>query len=283
MNAIEINNLSKSYPGFELRDINLTLPTGAIMGLVGENGVGKSTTIKLIMNAISRDSGSVKVLGVDNLSGEFIAVKEDIGVVLDEAYFPEVLTPENVGKVMKNTYRNWDDECYYNFLNRFRLPEKKAFKDFSRGMKMKLAIAVAISHKPKLLILDEATSGLDPIVRDEILDIFNDFTRDETHSVLLSSHIVSDLEKICDYIAFIHNGKLLFCEEKDKLLEEYAIIKMSKDDFEKMPKEAVKGKKVSKYGVEVLVLKAAVSNTFSTEYTTLEDIILFLARGDMKQ
>lgn len=283
MNAIEINNLSKSYPGFELRDINLTLPTGAIMGLVGENGVGKSTTIKLIMNAISRDSGSVKVLGVDNLSGEFIAVKEDIGVVLDEAYFPEVLTPENVGKVMKNTYRNWDDECYYNFLNRFRLPEKKAFKDFSRGMKMKLAIAVAISHKPKLLILDEATSGLDPIVRDEILDIFNDFTRDETHSVLLSSHIVSDLEKICDYIAFIHNGKLLFCEEKDKLLEEYAIIKMSKDDFEKMPKEAVKGKKVSKYGVEALVLKAAVSNTFSTEYTTLEDIILFLARGDMKQ
>lgn len=281
MNAIEINNLSKSYPGFELRDINLTLPTGAIMGLVGENGVGKSTTIKLIMNAISRDSGSVKVLGVDNLSGEFIAVKEDIGVVLDEAYFPEVLTPENVGKVMKNTYRNWDDECYYNFLNRFRLPEKKAFKDFSRGMKMKLAIAVAISHKPKLLILDEATSGLDPIVRDEILDIFNDFTRDETHSVLLSSHIVSDLEKICDYIAFIHNGKLLFCEEKDKLLEEYAIIKMSKDDFEKMPKEAVKGKKVSKYGVEALVLKAAVSNTFSTEYTTLEDIILFLARGDM--
>lgn len=281
MNAIEINNLSKSYPGFELRDINLTLPTGAIMGLVGENGAGKSTTIKLIMNAISRDSGSVKVLGVDNLSGEFIAVKEDIGVVLDEAYFPEVLTPENVGKVMKNTYRNWDDECYYNFLNRFRLPEKKAFKDFSRGMKMKLAIAVAISHKPKLLILDEATSGLDPIVRDEILDIFNDFTRDETHSVLLSSHIVSDLEKICDYIAFVHNGKLLFCEEKDKLLEEYAIIKMSKDDFEKMPKEAVKGKKISKYGVEALVLKAAVSNTFSTEYTTLEDIILFLARGDM--
>lgn len=281
MNAIEINNLSKSYPGFELRDINLTLPTGAIMGLVGENGAGKSTTIKLIMNAISRDSGSVKVLGVDNLSSEFIAVKEDIGVVLDEAYFPEVLTPENVGKVMKNTYRNWDDECYYNFLNRFRLPEKKAFKDFSRGMKMKLAIAVAISHKPKLLILDEATSGLDPIVRDEILDIFNDFTRDETHSVLLSSHIVSDLEKICDYIAFVHNGKLLFCEEKDKLLEEYAIIKMSKDDFEKMPKEAVKGKKISKYGVEALVLKAAVSNTFSTEYTTLEDIILFLARGDM--
>jgi len=148
---------------------------------------------------------------------------------------------------------------------------------------MKLAIAVAMSHRPKLLILDEATSGLDPIVRDEILDIFNDFTRDETHSVLLSSHIVSDLEKICDYIAFIHNGRLLFCEEKDKLLEEYAIVRMSKDDFEKLPKEAVKGKKVNKYGVEALVLKSAVSRMFNTEYTTLEDIILFLAKGDRKQ
>jgi ABC-2 type transport system ATP-binding protein len=283
MNAIEINNLSKSYPGFELRDMNLVLPAGSIMGLVGENGAGKSTTIKLIMNAISRDSGSLKVLGVDNRSKEFNTVKEDIGVVLDEAYFPEVLTPQNVGKVMKNTYRNWDEDCYNNFLDRFKLPQKKAFKDFSRGMKMKLAIAVAISHKPKLLILDEATSGLDPIVRDEILDIFNDFTRDESHSVLLSSHIVSDLEKICDYIAFIHNGKLLFCEEKDRLLEEYAIVKMTKDDFERMPEEAVRGKKISKYGVEALVLKSAVSKAISTEYTTLEDIILFLARGDMKQ
>ncbi|ABN54167.1 MAG TPA: ABC transporter ATP-binding protein [Hungateiclostridium thermocellum] len=283
MNAIEIKNLSKSYPGFELRDINLELPAGSIMGLVGENGAGKTTTLKLIMNAISRDSGSVKVLGVDNQAKEFNAVKEDIGVVLDEAYFPEVLTPKHVGKVMKNTYRNWDDTCYYNFLERFKLPETKAFKDFSRGMKMKLAIAVAMSHRPKLLILDEATSGLDPIVRDEILDIFNDFTRDETHSVLLSSHIVSDLEKICDYIAFIHNGRLLFCEEKDKLLEEYAIVRMSKDDFEKLPKEAVKGKKVNKYGVEALVLKSAVSRMFNTEYTTLEDIILFLAKGDRKQ
>lgn len=280
MNAIEITNLSKFYPGFELRDINLVLPTGSIMGLVGENGAGKSTTINLIMNAISRDSGSIKVLGVDNQSNEFNAVKEDIGVVLDEAYFPEVLTPKNVGKVMKNTYRNWDDDCYCNLLERFGLPDTKAFKDFSRGMKMKLAIAVAMSHKPKLLILDEATSGLDPIVRDEILDIFNDFTRDETHSILLSSHIVSDLEKICDYIAFIHNGRLLFCEEKDRLLEEYAIVKMSKADFEKIPEQAIKGKKVNQYGVEALVLKSAISRTHITEYTSLEDIILFLAKGE---
>lgn len=282
MNAIEIKNLSKSYPGFDLRDINLALPTGSIMGLVGENGAGKSTTLKLIMNAISRDSGSVDVFGVNNQSNEFNAAKEDIGVVLDEAYFPEVLTPKNVGIVMKNTYRNWDDACYQSFLEKFRLPESKAFKDFSRGMKMKLAIAVAMSHNPKLLILDEATSGLDPIVRDEILDIFNDFTRDETHSVLLSSHIISDLEKICDYIAFIHNGRLLFCEEKDLLLEKYAVVKMSKVDFEGIPEEAVKGRKASKYGVEALVLKSAVSGVFNTEYTTLEDIILFLAKGDNK-
>lgn len=282
MNAIEIKNLGKSYTGFELRDINLTLPIGSIMGLVGENGAGKSTTLKLIMDAISRDSGSVEVLGINNQSGEFNAVKEDIGVVLDEAYFPEVLTPKNVGKVMEKTYRNWDDACYHSFLDKFKLPRSKAFKDFSRGMKMKLAIAVAMSHNPKLLILDEATSGLDPIVRDEILDIFNEFTRDETHSVLLSSHIISDLEKICDYIAFIHNGRLLFCEEKDLLLEEYAIVKMSKADFEGVPEEAVKGKKVSKYAVEALVLKSAVSSAFDTEYTTLEDIILFLAKGDKK-
>ncbi|MCM1149785.1 MAG: ABC transporter ATP-binding protein, partial [Butyricicoccus sp.] len=203
MNAIEIKNLSKSYEGFTLGGISLTLPEGAIMGLVGENGAGKSTTLRLIMNAITRDGGSVSVLGVDNRSPEFGAAKQEIGVVLDEAYFPEVLTARDVGRVMAGTYKNWDAARYGECLSRFALPEKKPFKEFSRGMKMKLAIAVALSHAPRLLILDEATSGLDPMMRDEILDIFNDFTRDETHSILMSSHIVSDLEKICDYIAFI--------------------------------------------------------------------------------
>lgn len=279
MNALEIRGLNKTYADFSLNNISFSLPSGSVLGLVGENGAGKSTMIKLVMNAISRNSGKISVLGTDNQSKEFQAVKENIGIVLDEANYPEVLTPRNVNAVMKNTYSRWDEGTYYSYLKRFSLPANKAFKDFSRGMKMKLAIAVALSHDPKLLILDEATSGLDPMVRDQILDIFNDFTRDQTHSVLISSHIVSDLEKICDYIAFIHRGKLLFCEEKDRLLEEYAIVKLPKSDFEAIPPEAVRGKKINAFGVEALIMKNAVSNAFTTEHTSLEDIILFLAKG----
>lgn len=280
MNAIEIKDLTKKYRDFTLDSISFTLPSGSIMGLVGENGAGKSTTIKLIMNAISRDGGSVSVLGCDNRSPAFTAVKNDIGVVLDEAYFPEVITVANVNAIMKNTYANWREETYYEYIRRFALPAKKPFKDFSRGMKMKLAIAVALSHQPKLLILDEATSGLDPMVRDELLDIFNEFTREEDHSILLSSHIVSDLEKICDYITFIHRGKLVFSEEKDRLLEEYAIVKLPRAAFDDLPLEAVKGKKVTQYGVEALVLKSAILPSVKIQHTSLEDIVLFLAKGE---
>lgn len=283
MNAIETHNLTKKFSGFTLDGINFSLPTGSIMGLVGENGAGKSTLIKLIMNALKRDSGSVRVLGTDCESPEFTSVKEDIGIVLDEAYYPEVLTSINVAKIMKSTYKNWDNELYFNYLNRFDLNNNKKFKDYSRGMKMKLSIAVALSHKPKLLILDEATSGLDPIIRDEILDIFNEFTLDESHSVLISSHIVSDLEKICDYIAFIHRGKLLLCEEKDKLLEKYAVVKMPKSSLEALPPEAVKGVKTGVYGSEALVLKDKIPSAFVTEHTTLEEIILFIAKGGEKK
>ena len=280
MNAIEIKGLRKDYGGFVLDDISFELPSGSILGLVGENGAGKSTTIKLIMNAISRDAGTVRVLGVDNASPAFCEVKEDIGVVLDEAYFPEVISAANVDAVMRRTYRRWDSDKYRGYLAKFRLPEKKQFKEYSRGMKMKLAIAVALSHDPKLLILDEATSGLDPMVRDEILDIFNDFTREPDHSILLSSHIVSDLEKICDYIAFIHNGRLMLCEEKDRLLEEYAVVKLSPSAFSDIPESAVVGKKASPYAVEALVRRGEISPAFKTEHCTLEDIILFLARGE---
>lgn len=280
MNAIQVRNLTKKYADFTLDNISFSLPTGSIMGLVGENGAGKSTTIKLIMNAISRDSGEITVLGCDNQSPDFTSLKNDIGVVLDEAYFPEVITVSNVNSIMKYTYANWSESTFFNYINRFGLPKNKPFRDFSRGMKMKLAIAVALSHDPKLLILDEATSGLDPMVRDEMLDIFNDFTRDEGHSVLLSSHIVSDLEKICDYITFIHRGRLMLCEEKDRLLEEYAIVKLSKLSFDTIPKDAVKGKKVTNYGVEALVLKSKISPSFEIQHTTLEDIVLFLAKGD---
>ncbi len=283
MNAIEVQNLTKNYSGFSLSDVGFVLPEGSILGLIGENGAGKTTTIKLIMNAVERDDGTVRVLGADNRDSAFYAVKDDIGVVLDEAYFPEVLTAKQVGAIMKRTYRNWDDACYQRYMEKLSLPGNKAFKEFSRGMKMKLAIAVALSHDPKLLILDEATSGLDPIVRDEILDIFNDFTRDETHSILLSSHIVSDLEKICDYIAFIHKGKLMLYEEKDRLLDEFAVVGLSAEEFRLLPHENVLGYKKNDYGVEALMRRSNVPKTAKAERTTLENIILFLVKGENEQ
>ena len=279
MNAIEIKGLEKRYDGFQLGSFDLTLPSGCIMGLVGENGAGKSTSIKLIMNAIGRDAGEISVLGVDNRSAEFRDVKEDIGVVLDEAYFPEVMSARNVGKVMALTYKNWDAAAFEGYLKKFSLAPDKIFKDYSRGMRMKLAIAAALSHGAKLLILDEATSGLDPMARDELLDIFNDFTRDENCSILLSSHIVSDLEKICDYIAFLHRGRLVLCEEKDRLLEEYALIRLPEERLRELPEESVISRRASGYGTEALVLRGGIPAAIPTEHTSLEDIILFLAKG----
>ena len=283
MNAIEINGLVKEYSGFRLGSLDLALPAGSIMGLVGENGAGKSTTIKLIMNAIKRDAGSVSVLGVDNQSRAFPDIKEDIGVVLDEAYYPEVLNSRDVGCVMAKTYRHWEPDTYENYLQRFGLPQDKAFRDYSRGMKMKLAIAVALSHQAKLLILDEATSGLDPMVRDEILDIFNEYTRQEDRSILLSSHIVSDLEKICDYIAFLHKGQLLLCEEKDRLLEEYALVRLSRERLADLPENSVVGVESDPYGVRALVRRDMVPHDLPLEHTNLEDIILFLAKGGTQE
>lgn len=283
MNAIEIKGLEKRYDGFQLGSFDLTLPSGCIMGLVGENGAGKSTSIKLIMNAIGRDAGEISVLGVDNRSAGFRDVKEDIGVVLDEAYFPEVMSARNVGKVMALTYKNWDAAAFEGYLKKFSLAPDKIFKDYSRGMRMKLAIAAALSHGAKLLILDEATSGLDPMARDELLDIFNDFTRDENCSILLSSHIVSDLEKICDYIAFLHKGRLVLREEKDRLLEEYALIRLTEERLRELPEESVISRRASGYATEALVLRGGIPAAIPTEHTSLEDIILFMAKGDERK
>ena len=283
MNAIEIKGLEKRYEGFRLGSFDLTLPSGCIMGLVGENGAGKSTTIKLIMNAIGRDAGEISVLGADNRSAGFRNIKEDIGVVLDEAYFPEVMSARNVGKVMALTYKNWDAAAFEGYLKKFSIAPDKIFKDYSRGMRMKLAIAAALSHGAKLLILDEATSGLDPMARDELLDIFNDFTRDENCSILLSSHIVSDLEKICDYIAFLHKGRLVLCEEKDRLLEEYVLIRLPEERLKELPEESIISRRASGYGTEALVLRGGIPAALPTEHTSLEDIILFLAKGDERK
>lgn len=280
MNVIEVNGVTKVYPDFTLDNVSFTLPAGTIMGLVGENGAGKSTTIKLIMDAIQPDDGSISVFGKWNGTKEFTQMKQDIGIVLDEAYFPEVLSAKDLNKVMRVTYSKWDQAVYEGYIQRFHLPEEKQIKKYSRGMKMKLAIAVALSHHPKLLILDEATSGLDPMARDEILDVFNDFTRDETHSVLLSSHIISDLEKICDYITFLHKGKLVLSEEKDVLLDSYAIVKLPDDGIQDLPEDAVVRRKKTRYGYDALILKEQINKAFTKERITLEDIILFLAKED---
>ena len=284
MNAIELSHVTKHFPGFTLQDLSLAVPSGTICGLVGENGAGKSTTIRLLMGGLRPDSGSCTVLGTDAASPEFLSVKEDIGVVLDEAYFPESLNALQVGDVMARTYRRWDGKQYRNYLTRFGLPEKKQFKDFSRGMKMKLAIAVALSHSPKLLVLDEATSGLDPIVRDEVLEIFNEFTREEDHSILISSHILSDLEKLCDYIAFLHQGRLLFCDEKDRLLEEYGIFVGTADQVNSLQDGAVVARENSSFGgVRCLVKRALVPAGWALERPTVEDIVLFLVKGAKEQ
>ena len=279
MNAIELSHICKDFGSFAIQDLTLAVPTGTICGLVGENGAGKSTTIRLLCGALRPDSGTASVLGVDVSSPEFLAAKEDIGVVLDEAYFPESLNAVQVGKILAATYRRWDQSLYGGYLKRFDLPGNKQFKDYSRGMRMKLAIAAALSHHPKLLVLDEATAGLDPIVRDEILDIFNDFTREEDHSILISSHILSDLEKLCDYIAFLHQGRLLFCEEKDRLLEEYGIFSDTTAQLECLLPEAIVAREPNGYGgVRALVRRELAPVGWQLEPASVEDIILFLGK-----
>ncbi len=277
MNALDIKNLTKSYPDFLLDNLNLTLPSGCIMGLVGENGAGKSTTIKLILDMVHKDSGTITILGQDNQE-HLELIKEDIGVVMDEAGIPECLTVSQVGKVMKHTFRNWDENEYARLVKKLALPDKKQFKDFSRGMKMKLCIAIAMSHNSKLLILDEATSGLDPVVRDEVVEMFSEFTRDETHSILISSHIVSDLEKLCDYVAFLHKGKLLLCEEKDRLLAEYGLIHCTVEELQKLPPQSVKYTKQNPYGMEAMVLRSAVPNGLPISPISIEELFVFMVK-----
>ena len=277
MNALEIRNLTKSVKDFRLDNLNLTLPSGCIMGLIGENGAGKSTTIKLILDIIHKDSGSIKILGEDNEKNIKLS-KEDIGVVMDEVGLPECLTAKQVGKVMKHTFKNWDQDEYDHLLTKFSIPDKKQFKDFSRGMKMKLGIAIAMSHGAKLLLLDEATSGLDPVVRDEVVEMFYEFTRDESHSILISSHIVSDLEKLCDYIAFLHKGKLLLCEEKDVLLSEYGIIHCSSEQLAHIEPQFIKHKKETSYGIEAMVLRDKIPADIKISPITIEELFLFMVK-----
>ncbi|WP_300701182.1 ABC transporter ATP-binding protein, partial [uncultured Phocaeicola sp.] len=230
-NILEVKGLTKDYGDFVLDKLTFSVPRGVIMGLVGENGAGKSTTINCILNEITKTDGNIEIFGKDYLSEE-IEIKDKIGVVFDENHFPDIFTPNEIGTYMSGIYSKWERNTYINYLSKFNLSPDKKVKDFSKGMKVKLAFAVALSHKADLLILDEATSGLDPIIRDDILDILIDFVQDKNHSVLLSSHITSDLEKVADYITFLHKGKLVFSHLKNKLVDNYGVISCSATVFD---------------------------------------------------
>ena len=283
-NALELRHVSRRLGDFELRDVNLTLPKGCILGLVGENGAGKSTTIRLLTGELRPDSGTVSVLDAEPGGPDFRAVKERLGVVLDDAWFPEILNARQVGTMMAMTYESWDAELYESYLTRFALPREKNFKDYSRGMRMKLAIAAALAHRPEVLLLDEATAGLDPIVRDEVLEIFREFSEAEDHAILISSHILSDLEKLCDYIAFLHQGKLLFCQEKDRLLETYGLFVGTRQQAEELAEDAVLAREDSGFGgIRAIVRRDAVPACLPLEKPTVEDIILAMVRKEQNR
>lgn len=275
MDAFNIKNLTKKYNGFTLDNISFSLSKGCILGLIGENGAGKSTTIRSILGSVKYD-GSIEILG-QPVSAE---LKNRIGVVLDEVGFPEKLNANDINKIMKNMFSSWDEKVYHDYIKKFHLPDNKAFSQFSKGMKMKLGIAVVLSHNAELLILDEPTSGLDPLVRDEIVDILNDFTREENHSILISSHIVSDLEKLCDYIAFMHKGRLILCEEKDKLLEQYVFINTTEEQLAELDENAVIGKRSNKWGTEAIVDRNMIPQSFTTKPVSIEELFVFMAKEE---
>lgn len=249
-----LKNVNKKYEksNFAIKDISFSVPEGSIVGFIGENGAGKSTTMNCILNVIRRDSGTIEIFGRE-MTDEDIDIRENIGVVYDSNNFPEHLTAKQLADILGRIYSKWDDFCFGQFLRRFGLPESQKIKTYSRGMSMKLAIAVALSHDSKLLILDEATSGLDPIMRDEILDVLLEFVKQENHSILLSSHITSDLEKIADYIVFIHNGEIILNKTKDELIYEYGVIRCSENDFYNILPEDILSSMKKDYQIDVLI------------------------------
>ncbi len=281
MNAIEISDLTKSYRDFTLGRLSLTLPAGCILGLVGENGAGKTTLFKLLLGLVPADEGKISLLGREN-GAALPEVKEEIGVLLSDVGIPEAFTVKQVGKVMKGAYRNWEEETFRGLLARFSLPEGKPFREFSRGMRAKLGLAVALSHRPRLLLLDEPMAGLDPIAREEVIDLLTEFTREENHSVLISSHIVSDLERLCDYVAFLRHGSLLLFGEKDRLLEEYGLIQGSGKALDALPPEALCARKDGPYGSEALVKKEKLSPETVAGKVSLEELFVFMAREGKK-
>ena len=277
-NAIEISNLRKCYDGFTLDNISFNVPKGSIMGFIGQNGAGKSTTIKAILNIIKTDGGSIKLFGMDHIQDE-VQVKEQIAAVFDECPFHDSFKAKQIDILFRGLYQNWDSHKFYEYLERFQLPQKKKIGEFSKGMKMKMQIAAALSHGARLLVMDEPTTGLDPVVRNEILDIFREYLSDEDNSILLSSHITSDLDKIADCVTFIDRGKLLITGYKDDILESHGLMKCSKEDYNEIDPEDIISARINEYSVDIMVSdRDKMNRKYSgilIERTDLEEIMLF--------
>ena len=280
---LKIEGLTKHYPEFSLQDVSFSVPGGSIMGFVGENGAGKTTTIKLILDEFPRDGGSVTVFGRDNREAGR-EIREDIGVVFDDAHFHEIFTAQEVGAFLKDCYRKWDAACYDALLKRLELPAKKRIKEFSRGMRMKLSIAAAMAHRPRLLLLDEPTSGLDPIVRDEVLELFQEFIGDEEHAVLFSSHITEDLEKVADYVTFLHRGRVVFSEPKDTLLYGWGVIRCGREQLAGIDPADAAAVRSGDFETRVLVKdREAAARKYRgmlVDRASLEEIMVLYGRGD---
>lgn len=279
-NNILVQNLCKRFDHFILDHISFRVPQGRIVGFIGENGAGKSTTIHLILNELKKDEGMITLFGKDHTDSK---LKEQIGVVFDECNFHDVFTARAIEKILSGVYKSWDTALYQSYLEKFNLPCGKPIGSFSKGMKMKLSIICALAHRPKLLILDEATTGLDPVVRDEILDLFLDFIQDEQHSIFFSSHITSDVQKIADYVVLIHQGKIIFEEQKDHLIYDYGIIRCQKAQFDSIAPEDYIIHRVTNVSVECLVRdKEIIRKKYKdiiVDSATLEDIMLFYIKG----
>lgn len=285
-NAIEIRDLTVKYDGFTLNKVSFDVAKGSIMGFIGQNGAGKTTTIKALLNIINRDGGSIKMLGLDNIKNE-LDIKEHISAVFDTIPFQEQLSASNLDRILKDVYKEWSSDTFKAYLDRLALPSRKKISTFSKGMKMKLQIAVALSHNAKLLIMDEATTGLDPVVRNECLDMFLEYLQDESHSILMSSHITTDLEKVADSVTFINKGKLLLTGYKDDVLENHGVIKCKKSDYKEISPEDIISARINDFGAEVMVSdKAMCKKKYSgltLDNTTLEEIMLYYVNADKKE
>lgn len=284
-NILELELVSKTFPksNYTLDKVSFSIPYGAIMGFVGENGAGKTTTIGCILNTVAKDSGTIKLFGKE-MSDDDTDIREKIGVVYDGENFPGYLNAEELAKIMQGLYKNWDNELFQKYLRDFNLSAKQKIKSYSRGMTMKLAISVALSHHPQLLILDEATSGLDPIMRDEILDVFLEFVQEEDHSILLSSHITSDLEKIADYITFIHNGKLIMTVSKNDLVYNYAVMRCKENQFLALDPADIITYRKRDFQIDVLVSNGKEAQKkykgVVVDHVSVDEIMLLLVKGE---